>query len=155
MSIFFYILAVSLQLTGALLLLLHVRSLKRASVIKRFVGKGIIYRDNNTMNLEYNEKEFKETYKTTILNKAAFGYLTAGYFMGVFAELDGDKKAVIVLLIMIITILILKITDFITDIYVKYSKQVNKRITNDEIEALGIEPDIENISNKEIEKMFE
>ena len=35
------------------------------------------------------------------------------------------------------------------------SKVVNKKITNEELEEAGIEPDEESISNEEIDKMFE
>ena len=47
---FIYILAISLQVSGALLLLIKSLSTKKEDLIIRFKGNGNIYKDNNTNN---------------------------------------------------------------------------------------------------------
>lgn len=53
-----------------------------------------------------------------------------------------------------ITFLILAVSNILIALFVKKSKKVNKEITNEDLERLHIEPDMENTSNEEIENMF-
>lgn len=53
-----YIISISLQVAGALLLIAYGISTKRDDVIKRLFGNGIIHRDNDTNEISYNEKAF-------------------------------------------------------------------------------------------------
>ena len=67
-----YIGAISLQVTGALLLLLFSVSTKRVDVIRKFGDGGIITYDEETKELNYKEEAFKEAYRTSYLNKISF-----------------------------------------------------------------------------------
>lgn len=74
-SVFAYVMAIPLQLSGALLLLLYAFSTKRSNLVKGFAKSRIIYRDNNTSKISYNEQAFVEMCKNIYLNKFAFIYI--------------------------------------------------------------------------------
>lgn len=65
-----------------------------------------------------------------------------------------ESKHKAAIFIILTTILILTITNLLISLYVKNSKEVNREITNEDLERLHIRPDIENISNEEINKLF-
>lgn len=149
-----YILSISLQVAGALLLLVYASSIKRENVIKSFSGKGIIHRDENTMEISYNEDAFKEVYKTVFLNKCAFAFIALGYFFGVFGAIEWESKLLVGIIIVALVLIIIVATLFVANQFILHSKEVNKKITNGELERLGIEPDMCNISNQTIKSLF-
>ena len=81
MSALAYIFSISLQIAGALLLLIYSISTKRESVIRRFVGKGLLARQGER--LDYDEKAYKEEFCRAYLNKFSFGFIAFGYLLGV------------------------------------------------------------------------
>lgn len=149
-----YVLSVSLQVAGALMLMINSLSTKRAKVIQRFAGHTLIWRDNNTNEISYDEEVFKDTYKEAYLSKFAFLYIAMGYFMGIFAIIDVESKVMIAVGVVILTIAFIVLAYLVVRLILKYNKKITCKITNEELEELGIEPDIENISNDEIEKMW-
>ena len=149
-----YILAISFQLAGALLLMVNVLSTRRDKVIRRFVGKGMIYRDNNTNEISYDETALKDTFKEAYLSKLAFLFIAIGYVLGVFKSPDSDCRMWLALIIIFVSIFIIATSYLVVNAITKFSKKVNRKLPNQELLALGIEPDIENISNEEIDKLF-
>lgn len=149
-----YIIAISLQVSGALQLLLSFVSTKRDNVIRHFAGKGLISRDNNTKKIEYDKTAFREEYKTAYLNKFSFFYIAAGYLLGVYGNLEKNSKTLAFVLIILVTTLILLISNTLISLYVKTSKKTNTEITNEDLERLHINPDAENISDDEIDRMI-
>lgn len=149
-----YILAISFQLAGALLLMVNVLSTRRDRVIRRFVGKGILYRDNNTNEISYDEKALKDTFKEAYLSKFAFLFIAVGYVLGVFESPGNVCRELMAGIIVLVSVFIIAISHLIVCAILKFSKKVNRKLTNQELIALGIEPDIENISNEEIDKLF-
>lgn len=154
MNTVIYIISISLQLAGALLVLFFAVSTKRQSVLKNFAGSGIISRDNNTKEIHYNHNNFKETYRTAYLSKWAFVFISLGYFLGVFGSIEWKYKIVVGIIIILFTIIIMCVTYWGVDYVVKHSDKVKKEITNEELEQLGIEPDIENASDEDIMGLF-
>ena len=155
MSTVIYIISISLQLAGALLVLFFAVSTKRQAVIKSFAGaSGIISRDNDTMQIQYSHDSFKETYRTAYLSKCAFVFIALGYFLGVFGSIEWKYKIVVGIMIILLTAIIMCITYWSVDYLVKHSDRVNEEITNEELEQLGIEPDMENVSVEDIEGFF-
>lgn len=146
-----YIAAITLQLSGALLLILNAFSTKRSNLVKSFAKSKILHRDNNTNKILYNKSAFCEMCKNIYLNKCAFVYIFVGYVVGIFGEIGDRKKITALVCIVITSIIILVLSHFAVNVICKYSKKVNEEITNDELLDLGIEPDSENISIKEIE----
>ena len=127
-------------------------STKRKKVIQRFAGNGIIARDNDTNEILYNEKAFKDSFKDAYLNKCSFAFIALGYFTGVFGAINYNK-ALVGVLIVLVTALIMGATYLIVNQIISHSKVINKRITNEELELAGVEPDIEDISSDEIDKI--
>lgn len=153
-SFMFYVVAISLQVSGALQLLLSFVSTNRDDIIRNFIGKGIVSRDNNTKTIGYDKNAYKQEFKTAYLNKFSFAYIFLGYLLGVWGTVEKESKLMATLFIVLITFLILAVSNILIALFVKKSKKVNKEITNEDLERLHIEPDMENISNEEIENMF-
>ena len=76
-----YIFAISFQVSGTLQLLISFVSTKRDDIIRRFIGKGLLFRDNNTKKIEYDKSAYKYEYKTAYLNKCSFIYIFIGYLI--------------------------------------------------------------------------
>ena len=89
---FFYIISVSFQIAGALLLVLFSISTKRDSVIRRFVGNGIITKDGDSKILDYNENAYKEEYRRAFLNKYSFGCILLGYMLSIWGEIEDGSR---------------------------------------------------------------
>ena len=62
-----YILSISFQLAGALLLMIFALSTKREKIIQQFAGKGLIYRDNNTDKLSLTKRFLEKHIEMLIL----------------------------------------------------------------------------------------
>ena len=60
--VFFYILAISFQISGAVMLLLYSASTKRDDVIKRFMERKNVSQDEKTKSIEYDENAYKEEF---------------------------------------------------------------------------------------------
>lgn len=149
-----YILSLSFQVAGALLLLFFAKSTKRENVVRNFVGNGIIKIDNNTMELDYDTNAFKENYRVAYLNKFAFLYIAIGYILGVFGCIEWKSKIVVAILIIFGTIIIMVITYACVNCLIKYLKDSNKKITNEELMKFGIKPNIGTISFDKIDAFF-
>ena len=150
-----YVISISLQVAGALLLMINALSTRRDKVIRRFLGKGLVSRDNNTNTIVYDKERLKETYKEAYLSKFAFMFIALGYFFGIFSNIEDDLKLILALIIIAMTVVIMILSYVTVNLVVKYKKSVNCEITNEELNELGIEPDIENTSNEEIAKWFD
>lgn len=147
-----FILALSLQMAGSLLLLIFFLSAKRANVIKRFCGKGLIKLDGNTKKLQYDHEAFKSEYFKAYINKSSFFCLLLGYVLSVFGDKGSlYKDGITVFYVIVITAII------ISGLYAVTRLICNKfisEITKQELDNLNIEPDIESASYEDIDDMF-
>lgn len=150
-----YIFSISFQVAGAMILLLFTLSTKRLEIIKRFSGTGMIFRNGDTGELNYNENEFVNTFREGYLNKAAITFIAIGYFAGVFGEIGQNNRVLVAFCVITFTTIILMLTCYFVESFLKKSPVVNARITNRELEQVGIKPDMESISGEEISKMFQ
>lgn len=150
-----YIFSISFQVAGAMILLLFTLSTKRLEIIKRFSGTGMIFRDGDTGELSYNENEFVNTFREGYLNKFAIAYIAIGYFAGVFGEIGQNNRILVSFCVVTFTALLLMLTCHLVERVLKKSTVVNARITNEELEQAGIEPDMESISEEEMKKQFQ
>lgn len=151
-EVIIYIISIGCQISGAIILLLDSFSARRESVLKRFVGRGLVFRDNNTNELKYDEKAFGQEFRVAILNKFAFGFLAIEYLVGIWGNIGCFNKWVVMMSIIAITVFLVVVCYGISCLFAK--NRCKKEITNDELEKFGLEPDIENISNKQIEEIF-
>ena len=154
MSATIYVIAISLQLAGALLLLVNATSTKRDNLIKSFAKSRIIYRDGDTKELSYNVDAFKGLYRNIYLNKFAFAYISLGYFIGIFGDISAASKIIVLFCVAVVAFIDLLGAYFVVDKICMQREKVTKKITNEELIDLGIEPDAESISTEEIDKMF-
>ena len=91
-SFIIYIIAISLQISGAVQLSLSFVSTKRDNVIRNFIGKGIISRDNNTKTVYYDKKAYKQVFKSAYLNKFSFIYIFLGYLLGIWGTIEKNQN---------------------------------------------------------------
>lgn len=150
-----YIGAISLQVTGALLLLLFSVSTKRVDVIRKFGDGGIITYDEETKELNYKEEAFKEAYRTSYLNKISFFYIGVGYLLGVFGEIGNSNKWITAGVIFTFSIILLFLTWLVTDMIISKLNVINQKILLEEMKEAGITPDMTSASTEDIDKMFE
>ena len=115
----------------------------------------MILRNGDTGELNYNENEFVNTFREGYLNKAAITFIAIGYFAGVFGEIGQNNRVLVAFCVITFTTIILMLTCYSVESFLKKSPVVNARITNKELEQVGIEPDMESISGEEISKMFQ
>ena len=148
-----YIFSISFQIAGAVLLIISALSIKREDVIKKFINKTIISLESNTGEVIYDKTEFKNTFKQAYLTGFSFSYICLGYLLGIFANIKDFNKWIILFLIIIITTILVIIAYYSTNSIIKKSSNINKEITIDELKELGLEVNIENISNDEIDKI--
>ena len=153
LKMWIYIISISLQIAGALMLLLFSISVKRGNVIRRFCANGIITADSNTKKIDYKKETFIEEFRKAYLSKISFICIATGYILGVFGDI-GNKQREIAIWIFIVTTFIIIISYFVVGMLIKHNKSVNKEITISELEELGIQVDITDISYAEIDKMF-
>lgn len=152
---FMYVISISLQVSGALLLMINVLSVKREDVIRRFVLSGeIITKNNNTGEIKYNVDKFYDTFKEAYLSKIAFGYISFGYFFAVFSGIEGTSKIIMAIAVLIGCVGFILLAHKIVKIYMRFNKEIKKRITSEELKMLKIEPQMGNISDKDIDDLF-
>ena len=154
MSTMFYIISISLQIAGALLLVIFAISTKRRKVVERFVNKDMVFEDGNTNEISYNKEELKQTFKVAYLSKLSFFYIALGYLVGIWGENKELSNITITIAIIGVTAIIMLASYFIVEQILKYSKKVNKKLTCKELKEYGINSTMVSISNKEIYERF-
>ena len=143
--IYIYTMSISLQIAGALILLLWSLGNTKKKVIKSyFPGSNIAERDDNNRVCLRKEKLAKDIY----MNRIAFIFLIIGYGLSLFGELAdyNEWKALVIIQIESICIIfigliiskLIAIIKFKEDIYVDYNslKEVDTVITNNEVEDM-------------------
>lgn len=153
MSIWLYILSISLQVSGALLLMKYSLSTHRKQVIKRFINKNIIIKDFDGK-INYDKDELKETFKISYLNKFSFAFIALGYLINIFGDIDNSYLPAIFIGIIIFTMLFMLLAYFIVFIIIKYSKKVNRNLTEEEMLEYKIYPNLSSTSKNDIDEMF-
>ncbi|MCR5189639.1 MAG: hypothetical protein K6C97_11960 [Treponema sp.] len=152
---FIYILAISLQVSVALLLLIKSLSTKKENLLIRFKGSGNIYKDNNTNEISYDKEAFKKVYENTLINRWSFGFIFSGYLIGVFGSVENNCnkcKVIAFASILLLTIMFTVITKFYIE---KYAKKHCFEITKEDFAEAKIEADMQSIPNNEIDDLFE
>ena len=147
-----YILSISFQITGALLLLFYSTSAKREAIIRRFVGKGLLTREGDKV--EYNQEAYKNEYVLAYLNKFSFGYIAGGYLLNVFINTENECKWLVVICILLLTPLIMFFSLKGISFLVSYLKR-NDKITNEDLKAFDIKPDMDLMTSEDVDQLLE
>ena len=146
--------SIAFQLAGALILLLYGVSTKRDNIIKSFSARSFIWRDGNTQKINDLSKEYQQRYRQAFLNKTAFLYLTLGYMLSIWAEKGSSSPCLSTLITVALTILLLVVGKVVVNQWLMKRSSVMAPITGEDLERLGIEPDMESISTSDIDKML-
>lgn len=149
-----FCLSIAFQLAGALILLLYGVSTKRDNIIKSFSASSFIWRDGNTKKINDLSKEYQQRYRQAFLNKTAFFYLTLGYTLSIWAEKGSSSPCLSMLITVALTILLLVVGKVVVNQCLMKRSSVMAPITSEDLERFGIEPDMELISNTDIDKML-
>lgn len=148
-----YIISVTLQLSGSLIVLFKIATFKRKQVVKNFFVSSFVSRNGNTDEIEYNEQAFREKFRESIFNIVAFAYLSLGYFFSIFGRISQGTEWIAVGWIVVTTLIVFFITNMMINLYVKHSYNVTKPVTMVELKENGIVPNVSSISNDEIDKI--
>ncbi len=152
-SEFMYILTLSFQISGSLVLLLHFVSAKRNDVIYGFIGKGFITYNESERKLGYSHEDFANYYRAIWLNKFAFLYILIAYILNFFiSNKSVDIKWYYFFILIFLTVSLLVVAYLISKLIA--NKDYLKEITIEELKELGINPHIETATNKDIDGMF-
>ena len=106
-------------------------------------------RNGNTKELSYNHEAFVESSKTAYYSKVSVCYITAGYIIGVFGDVGDANRWKTLGIIAAITGILVLCTRFMVKNHVKMDSI--EWITNDELMSVSAEPDMESISDEEID----
>lgn len=149
MSFVIYIISISLQIAGALMLIIFSLSTKRKKLIRAFAKSHMIVRDGKTKELSYNHEAFIDTCRSVYFAKVSVVFIAAGYILGVFSDIGKGNRWIAAGLIAAITIGLILITKAVVEGFVK---QEDKPITNVELENAGVEADMESMSPEVIDE---
>ena len=148
--------SVSLQLAGALILLLFGVSTNRDDIIRSlFSSTAYIERDGNTDEITDISIQYKEKYRNAFLNKIAFFLLSLGYGLSLFGSVKKDEQCCAFLWACIPTIVIVSFTKLLVEKFFLKQPDVLNTVKNSDLKRLGIEPHSETLSNKEVKKTWE
>lgn len=155
---FIYIIAVSFQVSGALLLLIYNISTKRENIIKNFANnKGFIGRCGTE--ITYNKDGLKEIFKIAYINKISFFYIIIGYIIGVFGKIEENTYIISIIVGMIIFIFIFICFGIYIPKQIISSKEKKDAaffdITNEDIESLNINDTLDSPTDEDIQNMLD
>lgn len=145
-----YIISIALQVAGALMLIIFSLSTKRKDIIKSFVNSHIIVRDGNTKELSYNHEVFIDSVISAYYSKVSVGYIAAGYIVGIFGDRGDVNRWIVAGITVLITVVLILCTRFTIEKLVKIYRIAP--ISNEEIESIGAEPDMESMSDEMIDE---
>lgn len=150
-QILLYSIALSFQITGSILFIAYSSSLCRISIIRSFAANSFIIKDGDTKKIDYNHNAFIAEYKKAYFSRMTFIYLLAGYILSIFCSLKEYDKCYVATLVALFTGILYFFTKFIIEKYFLIQADVVNPITSEELTNLGISPNLEGISNDELE----
>lgn len=153
MEVFTYIVSISLQVAGALLLMFFSLSTKRKQVIGRFVNKNLVIRDSDEK-LKYDTEELKNTFRIAYLNKFSFGFIASGYLLGIYGNLKDTNLLFVMVGVILGSVVLMLIAYFSTSLILHFSKSIKQPLTEAELTKYGLEPNMTIASSKEIDEMW-
>lgn len=151
-----YCLAISLQLSGALLIVSNsYKNLDRDNLIKNFLKNSFTIKtqeeDSETKKdiLSYNHEAFLDFIQLQYKNFISFIYIFVGYVLGVLGEIYNKILGIIIIIGCTSAII------YITSKCIKTKIKKTKKIDIEELEKLNIDPNLETASEEYIDSLFE
>lgn len=103
-----YIIAISLQLAGAVILIInYCRNTHNQIIDRYFPGSNLVERDNKD-NIVLEKERVQEVVREIFMNRCAFFYIGAGYIVGIYGEAGKTNKCIISILVIIGSFLLIK-----------------------------------------------
>lgn len=150
-----YCLAISLQLSGAILIIYNsYKNLNRDNLIKNFLKNSFTIKTQEEDSeikkdiLSYNHEAFLDFIQLQYKNFISFIYIFIGYILGVLGEIY-NKILGIIIIIGCTSVII-----YITSKCIKAKIKKIKKINIEEIEKLNIAPNIEMATEEAIYNLF-
>lgn len=151
-----YCLAISLQLSGALLIISNsYKNLDRDNLIKNFLKNSFTIKTQEENSetkkdvLIYNHEAFLDFIQLQYKNFISFIYIFVGYILGVLGEIYNKILGIIIIIGCTLAII------YITSKCIKTKIKKIKKIDIEEIEKLNIDPNMETVTEEEIDSLFE
>ena len=146
-----YIISVSCQVTGALILVLKCLSTKRRNVIRRFfLNSFSIYSpDSNILN--YNHELFEEEYEKAYYNKISFLSILLGYILSPFSDIGSFPRLYVAFFILLLTLIMLFTFILICTLL---RKKGHSKVTMSELIDIGIDVNLSEMSKEDIDEIF-
>lgn len=150
-STIIYICSVSLQITGALILIIKCLSTKKKNVVKRFFVNSFSSYSPDSNTLDYTHELFEDEYEKAYYNKISFVSLLIGYILQPFSNVGDLSKVSITLLILTLTLILLSIFIFVCKLL---CKKGHSKVTIQELQEIGIDVNMSEVSEKQIDDII-
>lgn len=133
-----YVISISLQVTGAILLLLFNMSCNRDKVIQKFVEeRGSVIGIDDKIN--YDLKSLKAQFEVAYINKMSFLYIALGYLLGIFSEIIDTKKRYIFICVTVATLILIIVSKKIAEKLTTSHDDSFFTITREDIDKTGVD----------------
>ena len=114
-----YTIAISLQLAGAVILIInYCRNTHNQIIDRYFPGSNLVERDNKD-NIVLEKERVQEVVREIFMNRCAFFYIGAGYIVGIYGEAGKTNKCIISILVIIGSFLLIVLGEIILNGIVK------------------------------------
>lgn len=151
-----YCLAISLQLSGAILIIYNSgKNLDRDNLIKNFLKNSFTtktQKENSGIKkdvLIYNHEAFLDFIQLQYKNFISFIYIFVGYILGILGEIHNKILGVMIIIGCTLGVI------YITSKCIKTKIKKIKKIDSEELEKLNIDPNMETATEEEIDSLFE
>lgn len=141
LSLIAYVGAISLQIAGALMLIIFAISTKREKVVRAFARSHVTIRDGETKKLSYDHDAFVDDYRVAYFSKISVCFIALGYLIGIFGDIGDYNRLFIALAVIVITVALIIVS--YTCVKGLLKKNSNKKISDEELESIGAKPDLE------------
>lgn len=148
-----FIISITFQLSGAILLLINNLRLDRKYMIRKYINsspnKNIMTIDETEHKLKYNKENFINEYITVYNNRMSFIYIMIGYLMSIFSEIKDDNRFIIFCSIVLLSFVLILITHAV----VKHIVSKQEDISESELEGMdmGFIPFTVEVEDKELD----
>lgn len=154
LSQFIYAFSISLQVAGAVMIMIFAISTNRKVIIRSFASNNVIFEDGDTHKLKYNRDAFISMYRTAYYSKVSVIYIALGYGLGIFGDMAQANCWVVLFIVVLLTTALIILTRCVVGKLLK-REIVTNEITKTELENAGCEATIGSASSAEITELFE
>lgn len=130
-----YVLAISLQVSGAIILLFRFWGNIKDKVLLEYCDtkNDLGHKEKDgTFYLDHND--LKDVAKKIYMNRISFIYIILGYAMGIWGQVSTDKKMLIMIFVGMITFVCILVGNLFSHILPKFKYRKNEKMNANEVE---------------------